>query len=324
MNQRRVFLLAAATAAVAAVFGARLPPTVEVVVLAAAVLLLGVPHGALDALHARDEQRLSRLRDWVAFVTAYVALALAVVCVWTAAPSASLVALLGFSAFHFSGDLESNSPLPLRVVHGLAPICLPALLHRKELGELFAALSPTETALDLAAGLEVLSVPLLVSATLFAAVYARRHAAATLEVVATAAMCAVAPPLLGFLVYFCLLHSWRHVDRTRRLYRPARTALLWSAVLPTVATAGLAAVAWAALDPTSLRAGVLQIVFVGLAALTVPHMLLIERIRLRGWRPRGVSEGALSGSVERRSLSGAIRKVSRRDSGVTRPLRPCR
>jgi hypothetical protein len=43
------------------------------------------------------------------------------------------------------------------------------------------------------------------------------------------------------------------------------------------------AVAWHLLKDTTLDARVLQIVFVGLAALTVPHMVLVERVRLSGW-----------------------------------------
>ena len=61
--------------------------------------------------------------------------------------------------------------------------------------------------------------------------------------------------------------------------------------MPTAATAAAAAAAWALVDWDSFEAGVLRVVFVGLAALTVPHMLLIERVRARGWKPRGVLAG---------------------------------
>ena len=146
MIQRRVFPLVAFAVAVAAMFGLRLPVAAEVVVLAVSVLLLGIPHGALDVLHARDAQQLQRPAQWARFLLRYVAIALLVVAVWTIAPSASLVGLLVISALHFSGDLERGSPLALRAVHGAVPVCLPALLHRDELGELFAALAPVDAA----------------------------------------------------------------------------------------------------------------------------------------------------------------------------------
>lgn len=292
MIQRRVFPLVAFAVAVAAMFGLRLPVAAEVVVLAVSVLLLGIPHGALDVLHARDAQQLQRPAQWARFLLRYVAIALLVVAVWTIAPSASLVGLLVISALHFSGDLERGSPLALRAVHGAVPVCLPALLHRDELGELFAALAPVDAARSLAAALEVLSLPVLLGSMVCVILYARRCRAAALEVAATAAVCSVASPLLGFLVYFCLLHSWRHVDRTRRIYRPAPATMIWSAALPTAATALGALAAWLWIEPRSLESGLLQLVFVGLAALTVPHMLLIERVRLRGWQARGVPQRA--------------------------------
>lgn len=287
MTQLKVYITVAATVALLGFSGARLPSVIEVALLAGAVLLLGVPHGAMDVLHARYAHGLDRPARWFAFLALYALVALAVVAAWFYAPTFSLIALLVISAGHFSGDLGPGSPLALRCVHGAAPVCLPALLHREELGVLFSALAPASAAATLAAGLAAFAGPLLIASVGCVLACARRHRVAALEVAATAAISSAAPPLTGFVVYFCLMHSWRHVDRTRRLYSTTARTMLWAAGLPTLATAAAGAAAWFLIDPASVESGLLQVVFVGLAALTVPHMILIERVRWAGWSGPG-------------------------------------
>jgi hypothetical protein len=60
--------------------------------------------------------------------------------------------------------------------------------------------------------------------------------------------------------------------------------LLAAALLPMLGVLGGSALAWYFLREISLDAKIIQLVFVGLAALTVPHMALVEQVRLSGWK----------------------------------------
>ena len=57
--------------------------------------------------------------------------------------------------------------------------------------------------------------------------------------------------------------------------------MLRAAVLPTVATFVGAAVFLAGADPAALDDELLRLVFIGLAALTAPHMLVVEPVLRR-------------------------------------------
>jgi hypothetical protein len=53
--------------------------------------------------------------------------------------------------------------------------------------------------------------------------------------------------------------------------------------LPMLGVLLASATAWHFLDGMPINGAIIQLVFVGLAALTVPHMALVERVRLQGW-----------------------------------------
>ena len=101
-----------------------------------------------------------------------------------------------------------------------------------------------------------------------------------------AALALLAPPLLGFAVFFCAMHSARHIVRTWHyvgagLGQAARLGR--AALLPTLGTLALGATVAYCWRTQPLEAGLIQWLFVGLAALTVPHMALVEPVRWHGW-----------------------------------------
>ncbi|WP_213686115.1 Brp/Blh family beta-carotene 15,15'-dioxygenase [Roseicyclus sp.] len=88
------------------------------------------------------------------------------------------------------------------------------------------------------------------------------------------------PPLLFFIVCFCGLHSVRHFTQTLQSVPKSGQAVLISAV-PSCTVVVIAGIAWVLLPQTDVQLS-LQIVFIGLAALTVPDMLLVDRLHRQG------------------------------------------
>ncbi len=94
----------------------------------------------------------------------------------------------------------------------------------------------------------------------------------------------LAPPLLAFTVFFCGMHGARHILRTVKYSgRPFRALLAARALAPTLGFLCVLAVAFYELRHLTWEARLIQLVFVALAALTVPHMMLVEQIRFSGW-----------------------------------------
>lgn len=263
-----------------------LPPFSQHGELVAIVLLIavfGVPHGALDPLFAKNLIPIKTILGWATFVFFYLLLASLVVAFWWISPFFFLVFFLLFSVFHFSGDLASGASILTRVLYGGACIVLPAALHAAQLAEIFTYLVGQKSAVYLADFLHVLAWPWLAGLCLASLHIFRRDWLSSLEIFAASSLSLVLSPLLGFTIFFCGMHSARHIIRSQGYANVSISALAKVSALPLLSLAIIVALSWLVLPASPLDERLIQFVFVGLAALTVPHMALVERIRFSGW-----------------------------------------
>jgi beta-carotene 15,15'-dioxygenase len=267
-----------------------IPISLQIAGLLIVVIVLGVPHGALDPWIAELVGLVSTRRTLVIFNLAYVALAGAVVAVWSLAPTLTLLGFLVISAWHFSGDwaaawgasARSVSGAIMRVaimrgVSGGLLLLLPIGFHTGEVSEIFVLLSG-EAGADLARWLSLPPTVLVVGMLALIAVATRyRKWWTALQFAALLVLSASAPPLVYFAVYFCVLHSPAHLIGYFQMAGPAlrgrlaRMTLIYS--LGSLAVAIPVVWLWSDVGTNSLLA---RLIFIGLAALTVPHMTLLE------------------------------------------------
>jgi Brp/Blh family beta-carotene 15,15'-monooxygenase len=281
----------------------------QLAILAPCVLVLGVPHGALDA--AAGERLLApRLGErWQpAFLALYLALAGSVVLAWWWRPGAALAVFLAVSLVHF-GACDRDPTLSAgafaafeTAARGAIAVALPAALHPEEVASLFAVLIPGSDAATLAARMNASAVPVATIVFASAVAVAFRHASrvrrhggaaarAGLEPLALCLACAALPPLLFFALFFCAGHSVRQTlviagrldphDPARALRRFIRGA----APMTVGAWLLLAAAAWLVPAP-SMDVAAVRTVFVGLAALTLPHVVFEAAAQQRAPRRR--------------------------------------
>jgi Brp/Blh family beta-carotene 15,15'-monooxygenase len=283
--QRNTFLSGALLFLLASMFLPRPSQPVELLVMAILVFSLGVPHGALDILYLRKVLKVRTPKAIALHLSAYVILAGLIVAVWIANPLIFLSAFLLASAVHFSGDPEQDASLATRIAVGGAVIVFPSLLHREEITFLYSQLTNQQVAEKVVAASVVISFGVAVVAVcaLMTEISNKKYNV-VFELVATVLLSLFTHPLLAFTVYFCLMHSARHIVRTAEITQLPLRALVLECLVPMGFVLGGAVFAWHYGSRVSVDAKVIQIVFVALAALTAPHMLIVEPIRFRGWR----------------------------------------
>ena len=238
------------------------------------VIVLGVPHGALDVEIGRTLLR-PRFPHWwfPLFAVPYLLLVGFILLAWRVVPEATLAAFLLASVWHFGTEDTGGGGLPALAWGGL-PIAVPVLLQPDATARILSAASgaPFESVPFwlLACSLAWL-VPLVLAVS-------RMPARALMQLAALFLVFAALPPLTAFALYFVAVNAPAHVTalirHPSRAPRVRNAAEAWRLAVPTtLLTIAIGAATWPA-HSGSTAERLLAVTLQLLAALTLPHMVL--------------------------------------------------
>jgi beta-carotene 15,15'-dioxygenase len=252
-------------------------------ILLALCLSLGMAHGAMDILLLlREKQAVQRS-------AAYGAAVVVLAAVLAPMPAVALLLLLVMSVWHFGEqNFLERSPgwqrMTLRLGLGGASVMWPVLLSPTPMQTLLSQVFPHQWAWLWPAWriLAWLWVAVMVIAVI-GCLMQRGPWRWLFEVASLAVLYVLLTPVLAFSVYFGLYHSVMHIWRMLRISMPSQVGYwLWAGTLALTWLA-LAALAWRMQvsanlsDVAAATTALLPWLIVALAAVTLPHLMLVGR-----------------------------------------------
>jgi Brp/Blh family beta-carotene 15,15'-monooxygenase len=261
-----------------------------------AIVIIGIPHGALDLNLAIAGNSSSTRRRGIIFVS-YITIAIASFIAWYLMPSIALGIFLILSTVHFGRanplllDYKNQNKFDALIGSivfqgGLTTIFLP-WLYWNDIKDIFAALGAYIEAFQIIGSFAVLAW--LLSALVTSLHYRSfRFYGTLMSLVGLVYFKEVFTPLCLFSIFFCILHSIPH-------YLKASNELGTSPKKPPIGFLINTISAWAIVatvsiffyQSQSLNSATLNGIFSILFALTVPHMILVDLLlprNLRAWR----------------------------------------
>ena len=259
------------------------------------ILTIGVSHGALDHLKGKKLLTILNIKKFYIFYLIYILLALSVILVWTIVPAITLIVFLAVASFHFGKEdtqflinKSSNLTSILYFFRGLLIIIAPMYFNFDETVTIFKMLLINSEQfysslgfiekykiIEIAIGLSALS-----SIILFLREFNIEKFAIFLDFFSIIILNYYLSPLVAFTIYFCFLHSIRHtislaIEMDSSNLKNGLKLFAQKALPLTVLTAILSLLGLYFINNVyELNSAILKIIFIGLASLTFPHILL--------------------------------------------------
>ena len=259
------------------------------------ILSIGISHGSLDNFKGRKLFQILEIDNFSIFYFAYILIALIVVFLWILIPYVSLIIFLIIASYHFGKEdtqflIIQNSYYNqfLFFLKGSLIVFAPMYFHFDETISIFRLLLiENETFynfLDLIESNRVLLYCVILSTLanilLFTKNFELKKFTIFLDYFSILIINYYFSPLVAFTIYFCFLHSIRHSislmsELDENNLNNGFKIFIKKALPLTIITAIFCVIGLYLLNNTyNFNSSILKIIFIGLASLTFPHILL--------------------------------------------------
>ena len=259
------------------------------------ILSIGISHGSLDNFKGRKLFQILKIDNFSIFYFGYILIALIVIFLWILIPYVSLIIFLMVASYHFGKEdtqflIIENSYYNqfLFFLKGSLIVFAPMYFHFDETISIFRLLLiENETFykfLDLIESNRVLPYFVILSTLanilLFTKNFELKKFTIFLDYFSILIINYYFSPLVAFTIYFCFLHSIRHSislmsELDENNLGNGFKIFIKKALPLTFITAIFCVIGLYLLNNTyNFDSSILKIIFIGLASLTFPHILL--------------------------------------------------
>jgi Brp/Blh family beta-carotene 15,15'-monooxygenase len=250
------------------------------------LIFVGMPHGALDVYILK--QILKTKQRFLIGLLIYIGVLIPIIILWPLYPTVCFLFFLGYSLIHFAdSDMQdSASPAMIKAIEFLArvslPFCLPFIFHQSETIEIVKWIQPQVNIMPFKSIFFFFGYVSLI----FVAVYTvlrflnsykklKDIELKSLEPLLISVLFILINPLLAFGIYFCFIHSIKHVVNVLqniKINSPLTILPYWLIPL-----SGLPVLFYLySANQDILGERVFQYIIIVLSSLALPHALLIR------------------------------------------------
>ncbi len=259
------------------------------------ILIIGVSHGSLDHIKGKKLLKLFNIKSNYVFYIIYILISTLVIVNWILFPSITLIIFLMIASYHFGKEdtqfLINERSYFTQILYffkGFLIILAPLYFHFQETITIFKLLLIDNEAFYLTLNFietnNVIQIGIfsstLSSIFLFLKNFEIKKFVIFLDYFSILILNYYLSPLIAFTVYFCFLHSIRHsislaIDLDPNSLANGFRLFVKKALPLTILTAAFSFIALYLMNNSyNLDSAILKIIFIGLASLTFPHILL--------------------------------------------------